>query len=79
MDIGAILDLVAKGITVAMALESAGEKALPALEVVWNTITGAQQGTISDDQLAANEATLDGLISDFNLPMTKPDDGTTTT
>lgn len=72
MDIGAILDLVAKGITVAIALEAAGEKALPALEVVWNMVTGAQQGSVTDEQLAANEAVLDGLISDFNLPMTKP-------
>lgn len=69
MDIAAILELIGKGVAVASNLLSAGKSALPALEAVTALVTGAQAGTITDDQLTQTEALLDGMIADFNLPM----------
>jgi hypothetical protein len=69
MDVMAILDLIAKGVTVANSLIEAGQKAGPALDVILNLVTGAKTGTVTDEQLSQAEAILDGLINDFNLPM----------
>lgn len=70
MDPVAIIDLIAKGITVVQMLLEAGQKIEPALKVLADLATGAQTGTVTDDQLTATETTLDGMIADFNLPMT---------
>lgn len=69
MDPMTIFALIEKGITVAETLISVGESAAPALKVLFGLVTGAQAGTVTDEQLAADEATLDGLIADFNKPM----------
>lgn len=67
MDITAILTLVAKGISVIEALYEAGQTAAPALTALKDLVTGAQQGTVTDDQLTQTEALLDQLIDQFNL------------
>lgn len=67
MDYVAIFALIAKGLTVAQALYEAGESALPAIEAISGVVTGAQAGTVTDDQLTQTEALLDQMISDFNL------------
>lgn len=69
MDIAAILALVLKGVGVIQTLVSAGQAIEPAVKVVTDLIAGAQSGTVTDDQLAATEATLDGMIADFNTPI----------
>lgn len=69
MDIIAILALIEKGITIAQALLAAGQSAVPAFEALKNLITGAKNGTVTDDQLNETETLLDQLISDFNLDL----------
>lgn len=70
MDIAAILALTLKGISVIETLVAVGQDIAPAIKVVTGLITGAQAGTVTDDELNATEATLDGMIADFNQPMT---------
>jgi len=67
MDFMAILSLIGKGLTVAQALYEAGQTAEPAIKALLGVVTGAQQGEVTDDQLAEAEALLDKLIEDFNL------------
>lgn len=69
MDIVAILALVAKGISVAEALYTAGQEAAPAFNALKDLITGAQKGDISDADLAKTETVLDNLIDDFNIEL----------
>jgi hypothetical protein len=69
MDPITIIALIGKGLTVAEALMSAGQSAAPAIKVMWNLITGSQNGTLTDQQLTDEEATLDGMIADFNQPI----------
>jgi hypothetical protein len=70
MDIAAILDLVLKAAGVISTLIAVGADAAPAIKVLTDLATGAKNGTVTDAQLAETESTLDGMISDFNLPMT---------
>lgn len=72
MDIAAIFALVAKGLTVIEAVVAAGEEAAPAIKALYNLVTGAQSGTVSDDQLEQTEALLDQMITDFNLDLPPP-------
>lgn len=69
MDIAAIMALIVKGLGIVETLVEAGESAAPAIEALIGVATGAQNGTITDEQLATAEATLDKQIDDFNSPM----------
>lgn len=69
MDVGTILDLVLKGINVANILIEAGMNAAPALDRLKNVVTGAQNGTLTPEEIAENRKALDDLIADFNEPM----------
>lgn len=69
MDVGAILDLIVKGLGVISTLVEVGENAAPAIKVMTDLVTGAQTGTVTDEQLAATEKVLDDMISDFNAPL----------
>lgn len=69
MDIAAILALVLKGVGIIETLVAVGKDVAPAIQVVTGLITGAQAGTVTDDQLTATEAQLDAMIADFNQPM----------
>lgn len=69
MNIAAILALVAKGITVVETLVEAGQTAAPAFEALKNLLSSAQQGQVTDEQLAETEALLDSLIADFNTDL----------
>lgn len=66
MDIAAIFSLIQKGITVVTNLLEAGKSAAPALQALENLIKGAQNGKVTDQQLADTEALLDGMITEFN-------------
>jgi hypothetical protein len=70
MDIAAILALTLKGISVIQTLVSVGQEIAPAVKVVTDLITGAQAGTVTNDQLLSTEDALDAMIADFNEPMT---------
>lgn len=69
MDVEAIMALIVKGLGVVETLVEAGESAAPAIKVLVGVATGAQQGTVTDDELAAAEALLDKQIDDFNATM----------
>lgn len=64
-----IMDLVLKGLGVVSTLITVGANAMPAIKVISDLVTGAKEGTVTDEQLAQTEATLDALIDDFNKPM----------
>lgn len=67
MDYIAILALIEKGLTVVEAIYAAGKDAAPAIVAIKDLVTGAQEGTLTDDQIASTESLLDGLIADFNV------------
>lgn len=69
MNYVAILALIEKGLTVVEAIYQAGKDAAPAIIAIKDLVTGAQQGTLTDEQIASTEALLDGLIADFNVPI----------
>lgn len=69
MDIAAILALTLKGIEVIKTLVAVGQDIAPAVKVITDMITGAQAGTITDEQLLSTEDALDAMIEDFNKPM----------
>jgi hypothetical protein len=69
MDVAAVLALIGKGVSVIQTLVTVGQDVAPAIKVVSDLVKGAQAGTVSDEELAATEATLDGMIADFNQPM----------
>lgn len=69
MDIAAVFEMIMKGITIAQAIVQAGEEAAPAFNVLKDLVTGAQKGTVTQDQLNATEAQLDAMIADFNLEL----------
>lgn len=69
MDIALVLDLVMKGLGVINTLVTVGENAVPAIKAVTDLVSGAQAGTLTDDDLAKTEAALDALIDDFNKPI----------
>jgi len=68
--IGPVMDLIIKGLGVVSALVAAGMTAEPAIATLIDLAEGQKAGTVTDEQLTSTEATLDGLISDFNLPIT---------
>lgn len=69
MDIQAVMGLIVKGLGVVETLMEAGQSAAPAIKVLVGVATGAQQGTVTDDELTAAETLLDKQIEDFNTPM----------
>jgi hypothetical protein len=69
MDIAAILALTLKGIEVIETLVAVGQDIAPAVKVITDMITGAQAGTVTDEQLLSTEDALDAMIEDFNKPM----------
>ena len=69
MDIIAILAIISKAMTVIETAAAVGESIAPAITVVKNLVTGAQAGTVTDQQLVEAEAQLDALIADFNQPL----------
>jgi hypothetical protein len=70
MDIVAIMALIVKAAGVVETLITVGKDAMPAIKIITDLATGAQTGAVTDADLAATEATLDRMISDFNEPMT---------
>lgn len=63
------MGLIVKGLGVVETLVDAGRSAAPAIKVLVGVATGAQQGTVTEDELTAAEALLDQQIDDFNTPI----------
>ena len=69
MDLDKIFGLILKAADVAGTLVSVGKNAAPAIKAIADLATSGQAGDVTDEDLAATEATLDALIADFNKPM----------
>lgn len=69
MDVMTILALIGKAVGVISTAISIGASAAPAIKVIEDLVAGAQSGAVTDDELAAAEAALDGMITDFNTPL----------
>lgn len=69
MDVMAIISIISKAVSVAELAIEAGKSAIPAITVIKKLITGAEQGTITPDELTALEADLDAQIDEFNAPL----------
>lgn len=69
MDVQAVMGLIVKGLGVVETLVEAGQSAAPAIKILVGVATGAQQGTVTDDELTAADTLLDKQIEDFNTPM----------
>lgn len=69
MDMTAVLSAIEKGLSIISALTASEKKIEPALKVLFDLVTNAKAGDVTDDQLAQVEATLDAMIDDFNSPM----------
>lgn len=69
MDMSAVLSTIEKGLSIISALTVSGKEIEPALKVLFDLVTNAKTGDVTDDQLAKAEASLDAIIDDFNTPM----------
>lgn len=69
MDPIAIISLVERGLTIAMALYQAGKSAQPAIEALYKLVTKNKEEPVTEEDIAATEALLDKLIADFNKPL----------
>lgn len=72
MDATKVLELLNKGLGVLGNLIQTGAEVTPLLERLKGVSQGGVDGTITDAQLAENEAAVDAAIDEFNAPM--PDD-----
>ena len=69
MDIAAVMALIIKGLGIVATLVAAGEEAAPTIKTLVSIATGAQQGSITAEQLLAAEDELDAQIAEFNTPI----------
>ena len=73
MDYIAILAAVQKAITILSALFAAGQAAAPAVKVIIDHVTallnGAQQGTVTQQQIDDMHALLDQQMAQFNADL----------
>ena len=69
MDIAAVMALIIKGLGIAETLVAAGQEAAPTIKTLVSIATGAQQGSITAEQLLAAEDELDAQIAEFNAPI----------
>lgn len=69
MDVGTIIALIGKGLTVIQLLSEAAKPILPAIESLRELMSKWDEGEITEEDLQKIEAILDQQISDFNLPM----------
>ncbi len=69
MDPLTIIALIGKGISVLDMAITAGKNAKPVIDTLKGLITGAEEGTVTDEQLARDEAFLDSQIEEFNKPL----------
>lgn len=69
MDVAAIFELIIKAAGVVSTLIAVGKDAAPAIKIITDLATGASTGDVTDEQLAATETTLDGMIAEFNDPI----------
>lgn len=69
MDILAIMAIIAKGISIAETAIAVGKNAGPALAAVKGLIASFHAGTVTPEELADTETSLDAMLDEFNAPI----------
>lgn len=69
MDPLTIIAMITKGLTIADMAITAGKSAAPIIKAILGLSQAAEDGTVTDEQLAEIEALLDAEIAEFNKPM----------
>lgn len=69
MNLSMIFETVQKGIQVISSLAAAKKQIEPAVKVIYDLVTKAKDGKVTDADLNAVEEQLDAMIEDFNTPM----------
>lgn len=69
MNVSMVFETIQKGIQVISDLAAAKKQIEPAIKVVYDLVTNAHSGNVTDAQLNAVEEQLDAMIEDFNAPM----------
>ena len=69
MDVAAVLAIITKTVTVANALIQAGQSAEPAITALINFAKGINKGPPAQGDIDKTDATLDALITNFNLDL----------
>jgi len=73
MDVMAILGLISQGLALLPTLVKAGVDISNEIQMLKGLSDGAQDGSVTDDQVQEVQDHLDKLMSDFNAP--RPDEG----
>lgn len=74
MDVMTILGLISQGLQLLPTLVKAGVDITKEIQMLKGLSDGAQDGTVTDDQVQEVQDHLDELMSNFNAP--RPDEGT---
>lgn len=69
MDPVLIFSLIEKGLTLVPILIQAGQEVIPLINRITQIAKGGAAGTITQAELDALEADLDGALAAFNTPM----------
>lgn len=70
MDPVLIFSLIEKGLTLVPILIQAGSEVIPLINHIAQIAKGGAEGTVTQAELEALEADLDGALDEFNKPMT---------
>lgn len=73
MDASQVFELINKGLGILGNLIQTGVEVTPLIDRLKGIAQGGAAGTVTDAQLAEDEAALDAAIEEFNAPM--PDEG----
>ncbi len=69
MDPVLIFSLIEKGLTLVPILIQAGQEVIPLINRITQIAKGGAAGTVTQAELDALEADLDGALATFNTPM----------
>lgn len=69
MNFSMIFETVQKGIQVISSLAAAEKQIEPAIKIVYDLVTKAKDGKVTDADLNTVEEQLDAMIDDFNTPL----------
>lgn len=69
MNVSMVFETIQKGIQLIYDLAAAGKQVEPTIKIVYDLVTKAKGGNVTDADLNAVEEQLDKMIDDFNAPL----------
>jgi len=69
MDVAAIFALIAQGLSIAEIALKAGQDVAAIIASLKNVASSAQNGSVTDEQLAEAAAATDAVVAKFNEPL----------